>query len=272
VHGSWSGFSDVLTDPTLDERLRLSALSSVLPPGAAFARRTAAALHGFRLSLPDESPRTAPVEVVVPTGTTPVRRPGLTCRSADLDGDVGILDGHPVTSRLRTLLDVLRHENPGLALATADLALRLGGIDRALGQARLAEVPGERGVARARRLLDLADAGAESPGESWLRLRIADAGFGPVQTQVVVPRPGGRCYRLDLGWPERRLAVEYDGREFHEGAEQRAHDARRRAELADLGWTVVAVGAGEVLGPSLALEHGLGELLGVAPRARHRTW
>lgn len=262
----------MLTDPALDERVRLAALSTVLPPGAAFARRTAAALHGFRLLMPDESQHPPPVEVVVPTGTTPLRRRGLRCRSADLAGDVDVLAGHPVTSRLRTLLDVVRHENPGLALATADLALRLGGIDTALGQARLAMIPGERGVARARRLLDLADAGAESPGESWLRLRVADAGFGPVQTQVVVPRPTGGCYRLDLGWPERRLAVEYDGREFHEGAEHRAHDARRRAELADLGWTVVAVGAGEVLGPSLALEHGLGELLGLAPQLHRRSW
>ncbi|NIZ90501.1 endonuclease domain-containing protein [Kineococcus rubinsiae] len=272
MDGSRSAVVEVLSGETLDERVRLSALTSVLPPGAAFARRTAAALHGFRLLMPGELERPPPVEVVVPAGTTPLRRPGLRCRAADLDGDVQLLGGHPVTSRLRTLLDVLRHENPGLALATADLALRLGGIDRSLGHARLAMIPGERGVAGARRLLDLADAGAESPGESWLRLRIADAGFGPVQTQIRVPRPGGAPYRLDLGWPGRRLAVEYDGRESHEGEQHRAHDARRREKLARLGWTVLAVGAGEVLGPSLALERGLGELLGLEPQLRHRTW
>ncbi len=51
-------------------------------------------------------------------------------------------------------------------------------------------------------------------GESWLRLRIVDAGFPRPVVQIEVLDADGRCvYRLDLGWPDRRLAVEYDGQD-----------------------------------------------------------
>ncbi len=263
---------DLLTDPGADERLRLRAAASVLPPGAAIARRSAAGVHGFRSAVPHESDPAAEVHVVLPTGRSALRRPGIRSWSADTDGDVVLVDGLPVTSPLRTALDAARFEPPPVALAMLDLGLRRGLFARGEAQERLARQPGERGVARARRLVDLADPGAESPGESWLRLRCADAGFPAVTTQIEVPRGRGRPYRLDLGWPERRVAVEYDGREFHEGAAQRAHDERRRAHLARLGWTVVGVGAGEVLGRSSELERGLGELLGLQPRLLARTW
>ncbi|WP_432538062.1 endonuclease domain-containing protein [Kineococcus arenarius] len=264
--------TDVLTGTGVDERLRLRAAASVLPPGAAIARRSAAAVHGFRSAMPHEAAHGGDVEVVLPVGSSTMRRPGIRSYSAVTDGDVVVLDGLPLTSALRTALDAARFEAPPVALAMLDLGLRRGLFSREQAQLRLAAQPGERGVARARRLFVLADPGAESPGESWLRLRCADAGFPPLTTQIEVPRGRGRVYRLDAGWPERRLAVEYDGREFHEGAAQRAHDERRRAHLARLGWTVVAVGAGEVLGRSLHLERGLGELLGVEPRILTRTW
>lgn len=257
------------SDRSLD---RAVALAPLLPPGAAVARRSAAERHGFHLLMPHEDAEHLPVECVVEAGRAPVRRPGVRCRAAALADDVEVRQGVPVTSALRTCLDTARYEVPPLALAMLDKALRLGLFDPAEAVSRLDEIPGERGVARARRLLALVDAGAESPGESWLRLRLADAGFPRVRTQIEVPRRSGAPFRLDTGWPERRVAVEYDGQEFHGDAGQRAHDRRRRAELLDLGWTVVGVGRAEVLGRSLALELGVGALLGREPVIRHRTW
>ncbi len=140
--------------------------------------------------------------------------------------------------------------------------------------ARVAQVPGVRGIAKARYLARLVDPKTESMGESWLRLRIVDAGFPRPVVQVEVLDADMRCvYRLDLGWPERRLAVEYDGEEFHSTPAQLAHDRRRRADLERrFGWQVLAVGKGEVLGRSLTLERGLGELLGLEPRIARRAW
>ncbi|WP_432499006.1 hypothetical protein [Kineococcus auxinigenes] len=260
-----------LTDPCPGGD-RAAALAILLPPGAAIARRSAAARHGFHLTMPDERSELLPVECVVEAGRAPLRRAGARCYEAVLDGDVELDGTVPVTSALRTCLDTARYEVPPLALAMLDRALRVGLLDPGAALSRLDELPGERGVARARRLLTLADAGAESPGESWLRLRLADAGFPRVCTQIEVPRAGRASLRLDMGWPERRIAVEYDGEEFHGSARQREHDERRRAELRRRGWTVVGVGRGEVLGRSLALEQGVGELLGIEPTTRRRPW
>lgn len=74
-----------------------------------------------------------------------------------------------------------------------------------------------------------------------MRVEIADAGLPLPQIQYWV-RVGGRpTYRLDLAYPHARVAVEYDGREFHEGDARRAADRRRRKWLRDRGWTVIVV-------------------------------
>jgi hypothetical protein len=134
--------------------------------------------------------------------------------------------------------------------------------------------PGVRGIARARRLADLVEPRTESMGESWLRLRIVDAGFPRPVVQIEVLDADGRCvYRLDLGWEDERVAVEDDGEEYHSTPEQLARDRRRREDLERTdGWRVLAVGKGEVLGASLALEKAVGELLGREPQIRRRSW
>ena len=47
--------------------------------------------------------------------------------------------------------------------------------------------------------------------------------------------------RLDLAYEELKIAIEYDGEEFHSTPEQRAHDEERRAALREEGWGVVVV-------------------------------
>lgn len=89
----------------------------------------------------------------------------------------------------------------------------------------------------------------------------------------MVDRDGVGLYRLDLGWPDRKIAVEYDGLEFHSRPDDVRRDARRREHLArQWGWHAIGVGRGEVLGRSLMLERGVGELLGMEPRIRTRLW
>lgn len=80
-------------------------------------------------------------------------------------------------------------------------------------------------------------------------------------------------YRLDLGWEDRRIAIEYDGEAFHSSPEQVRHDRRRRELLErEYAWQVLGVGRGEVLGPSLSLERGVGELLSLEPKTLRRAW
>jgi hypothetical protein len=132
---------------------------------------------------------------------------------------------------------------------------------------------GGRNVKRARRLASYCEPLTESFGESWTRLRILDAGFPRPEAQVPLDTDGRVEFRLDLGYPDRRLAVEYDGLEFHAGGSHRRHDESRRTRIREFyGWTVLAVGRGEILGQSLAFERGMGELLGLEPKILRRTW
>lgn len=78
--------------------------------------------------------------------------------------------------------------------------------------------------------------------------------------------------RLDLGWEEVRKAGEYDGVEFHGPERQDADDARRDRLECDHGWRVLPGRKDAVLGRSMRLEEEFGELLGVAPKIRRRTW
>lgn len=253
---------------------RAACLKLRLPDDAVVGRRTAAWLWGVDGRSPDERAAAPLVECIVPPGRQPLRRPGVRCYVAPVAGEVCEVDGIPATTPLRTSLDVLRWLAPHMGLAVVDALAAAGLVTRDGLLARAAEVPGVRGIARARRLADLVEPRTESMGESWLRLRIVDAGFPRPRVQIEVLDADGRCvYRLDMGWEDRRIAVEYDGEEYHSTPEQLSRDLRRRDDLEQrYGWRVLAVGRGEVLGSSLALEQALGELLGREPLIRRRSW
>ena len=116
----------------------------------------------------------------------------------------------------------------------------------------------------------LVDPAAESPGESWLRLRMIDAGFPAPIPQVTVT-DGHREYRIDLAFPEplpgtsRMLGLEYDSDQWHGTAEQQAADELRRRALLRMGWEVMSVRRAQVWGADAALEYAVGERLGRTP-------
>jgi hypothetical protein len=74
-----------------------------------------------------------------------------------------------------------------------------------------AALPIGRGTRRARRGVGLADGRAESPPESSLRVLPRLAGLTPGPQYVVRDAEGRFVARVDLAFPEQRVAVEYDG-------------------------------------------------------------
>ena len=53
---------------------------------------------------------------------------------------------------------------------------------------------------------------------------------------------GGRSYfKCDLCWPERKIDVEYQSDESHEGKPMRIRDSRRTNALISMGWTVINI-------------------------------
>lgn len=262
-------------DHTDDIVARAAAVALVLPAGAAVCRSLAAWMHGTDTRTPAQRYDPLPLECVVPRGKEPPSLPGVVPHVDMLPlDDITCLGGIPVTSIERTALDIARFSPPHMALATLDAFAADKAVDVERLAERVEEWRGLRGVGQARRLIAWADAGSESPGESWLRLRILDAGSPGPETQIwITDADGVPLYRLDLGWPELKIAVEYDGLEFHNSPEQRRRDIARRKDLARrFGWTVTGVGRGEVLGTSLELERGVGELLGLSPQILRRTW
>lgn len=100
--------------------------------------------------------------------------------------------------------------------------------------------PRARGIKRARRLIDMTDAGAESPKESWLRLVLIDAGLPTPTTQIRVTDGPFEAF-LDMGWETPMVAVEYDGDHHRLDRRQYVKDIRRAETLEHLGWHVIRV-------------------------------
>jgi hypothetical protein len=92
--------------------------------------------------------------------------------------------------------------------------------------------------------LDLVDPRAESPPESRVRVALVLAGLSPVP-QLDVHEGGEWLGRVDLGFPEAKVAVEYEGA-YHFEDGQIVRDDVRYARLQAAGWTVIRVSAADL--------------------------
>lgn len=213
-------------------RLRVQAVQLVMPPHAVVVDRLAAWIHGV-----DALPRSAihqmpDLDVFSVTGSR-VRRPGVASGIRDLERrDVEVIDGLPLTTRLRTACDLGRVLWRFDALGALDGFIRLG-LDQGELLAEVERFRGFRGVRQLRELAPLGDGGAESQPESALRLHWHDADLPRPQTQIWVHDDDGTPrFRIDVGREDVRYGAEYFGEEWH-GEEQTQHDQDRLMWLMD---------------------------------------
>jgi hypothetical protein len=221
--------------------LRVRGAGLLIPPSAAFSGRTAAYLHG---AIALVGPRTA-VEVSLPTGVRFGPVAGLHVRRVALPpDDVATVNRRRLTSPVRTALDIARWEPLPEAVAALDvlLARAIVGKDELTGTA---ESYDGRGCRRVRRAVGLADPRAESPPESRLRVLLALAGLPAIPQFPVRDRDGRFVARVDLAYPEHRIAVEYDGA-WHGAPGQLGKDRRRQNLLTAAGWRIVFVTAADM--------------------------
>jgi len=86
------------------------------------------------------------------------------------------------------------------------------------------------------------DGGAESPQETRTRLVLRRAGLPLHGTQILVLDDCDHpIARVDMGWEEWKVAVEFDGAQHWTDPVQRTRDINRIAELEALGWRVIRV-------------------------------
>lgn len=205
----------------------------------AFAsHRTAAALwelEGF-----------APGAVEVST-TRRMRRAGITVHFSYVpECDRARVTAIPVTDVTRTLLDLGAVTEEEMVEVALDDALRRGLTSIPRLRWRLEELAskGRRGVGVLRGLLnarDLTKAPPESVLEARLIRMLRRARLPEPTKQYEVRQRGRLLARVDLAYPELRVAIEADGYRYHSGRVAWQRDLERRNELTSHGWRVIHV-------------------------------
>jgi AbiEi antitoxin C-terminal domain len=180
------------------------------------------------------------------------RRPPAGIRTyADLIGEdeIGLIDGIRVTTPARTALDLACRHPLDEAVAAVDSLAHATRVKAADVEVLAQRYRGRRGIKRARACLALADGGAQSPKETWLRLLLIKAGFPRPRTQIPVYDAFGQLIAcLDMGWEDIRVAAEYDGDHHWKSRWQFSGDIHRIEALNELGWLVVRVTATDTEG------------------------
>jgi hypothetical protein len=234
-------FSDVyvMRDIDIDAEVRAKAGWLWSRRRGVIAGFSAAALHGSRW-VDDRQV----VQLIHDNRRNPV---GIqTHRDRIEDDEIVLVAGMRVTSPARTALDFGCWYPTMTAVAGMDALARAVEVKAVDVELLARRYPGRRGVARARRAIELFDPGAQSPKESWLRVVLIEAGLPRPQTQIPVRDEFGNPFAyLDMGWEDVRVAVEYDGEQHRNDRRQYTWDVRRLESLERLDWIVIRVLAGD---------------------------
>lgn len=161
-----------------------------------------------------------------------------------LDDEVREVRGVPTTSPARTAYDLGRRSTLWQAVADVDALAKATGVTPPQVSSVALHHKGARGIIQLRDVIDLMDGGAESPQETHTRLVLVESGMRRPVTQIKeYDRCGVVFARIDMGWPEFKVGVEYDGPQHWTDEKRRSRDIDRYAELAALGWILIRVNA-----------------------------
>ena len=224
-----------------DTVTRLHGLDLRAGEPVAICLGTAAAAYGFDTE--DE----VDLHVLNPVGHQLRNSDGLVVHRRD-GAPVTEIDGRPATTPEWTAVEVARALRRPRALATLDAALRSGTCDRRRLSTVAALHAGRRGIVNVRELIPLASELAESPMESEARLVMLDGGLPPPVLQYEIVDRSRRTWRVDFAWPDRRVAVEYDGFDWHSAPDRFRRDRQKRAALQEMAWTLVSIVSDDVRG------------------------
>jgi very-short-patch-repair endonuclease len=168
---------------------------------------------------------------------------GITIRSKCIrDDELRTVSGIQCTTAARTVYDLGRGLPADTSIIRVDALLNATQCTVADVEDISRRYPGARGIRQLRAALDLADGGAESPQETRLRLLLVRSGFPRPITQIPVRNQWGEVVRrIDMGWPEEMVGVEYDGAHHFKNPDDYAKDIMRLEFLANRGWTIVRV-------------------------------
>lgn len=208
-------------------------------PHAVAAFGTAAELLGI-----EGLPRSDEIHVTLPGWAARCRRFGesrLELHQLALrESDTTVVAGIRTTTPARTVADVMLSTDRLTAVSVLDSGLnRRILVENDVEQIR-ALMRGRRGAATARAWIEEADARAESPLETRVRLRAADGGLPPEELQYRIRRPDGSVLAIaDLAWTRQRVIGEADGASAHDTPSAIFRDRRRQNEIVAAGFVPV---------------------------------
>lgn len=196
--------------PQARHLLLARAIAPAVRQGAAFSHTTAALVLGWPvIDAPPErvhlvDPRTRRTE----HRARVVRHAGLPVT----ESPPVVLAGVPVTSHLRTALDLATTSPPSVAAVAVDHAVRTGTLTVDAFLEALPVGPC-RGSVRARTVAAALDPQHESVGESYTAVRMVELGVPRPIAQHTFRHPDGTLDRVDFWLPDLGVVVEFDGRQ-----------------------------------------------------------
>jgi hypothetical protein len=177
----------------------------------------------------------AVIDVTVPTRRR--ARPGISVHTSPLDrADRATIDGIPVTSLSRTLLDLAEVVKPRQLERAVEAAEASGQFDLAAVDEVISRCRGRRGLGR----LGAALAAYRPPPFTRSEL---EQRFTELVQEAGLPLPSQNVHRhgyeVDAVWENERIIVELDGYEHHRTRAAFERDRDRDARLRAKGWTVL---------------------------------
>jgi very-short-patch-repair endonuclease len=250
-------------------RLRAAALAC--RPGAVISHRSAAALLG----LLDQGP--AVIDVTAPPS-----------RGREIDGirfhrvrpprpeETGTVDGIPCTSPTRTLVDLAGVVGDWTLRSAFERAAQRRALDIAAIEASMDS--GRRGVRSLRALVDswrqaapVAKRGRlKSPLEAKLLPLLVRRGLPAPLLNAPVEIVNGRL-EVDFLWPDHRLVVEADSRDFHGTTLAFERDRWRDRELLRAGYATLRVTHRQATREAAAVADAIATRIATAARGEEQT-
>lgn len=230
-----------------------SVLALVLAgaPDAVASHRTAAFLHGLL-----DVPQPQRIDVLVTRGCH-TETAGVNLRTSHWvpATDRAEIGGIPVTACARTVLDTAVTVRLGHLETLVSDAIRRRLTTPAQLWRCLDERPGVRGCRRLRYVLQAMHdqaAALESPLEGRALQLLREAGLPPPELQRVIADAGQFVARVDLAYPDHRVAIECDGAAYHSSPSRRLADAERETRLRHAGWQVIRITSDDLRIPGRA--------------------
>lgn len=147
----------------------------------------------------------------------------------------------PATTLERTVVDCAASLDYDQGLILADHAARLGADQEKMNR-MASSMCGARGIRTVRRVLADLNPLSESPGETLTRILMKDAGIPMPQLQLKVTTRSGE-HRLDFGWEDLKVALEFDGDskyfDYEPTPQVLRAERKRENALMEQGWSFI---------------------------------